>query len=177
MTLQEAINRCKSEHYEFPDIMDSNSGLFEVLELDIIGIPSWNRIDKTRKRKIILEIRTFKGISSDAIHYYGKLIVDGVYQATINNIEKPRNLSDEQEKKYPLLTYKYEFKIRRPLSKKEIETNYDRWYAYSEGDLIEGYETIEELIRDTKDILRLRFIGEWDYWIQYPRGNKEILYI
>ena len=174
MTFQEAVTRSKSE---YPEIIDSKAGLFEIDELDVVGIPSWNRNNPNKKRKAILEITTFKGISSNAVHFYGKIVVDGVYQATLNNIEKPKNISQENRKKYPLLDYHYEFEIKRPLTKTEITSAPQRWYAYTEGDLTSGYEDIEELINDAKEIIRLRFTGIWEFYVQYPRGNKEIMNI
>ena len=140
MTLQEASERSKSERYNFPDIIDSKAGLYEVPELNVVGIPTWNRIN-SRKRRAILEITSFRGISSNAIHYYGKIAVEGVYQATLGNPEKPMNLSFAQEKEHPLLNFKYEFVVKRPLTKKEIETAPDRWEGYFENDLVRGYET------------------------------------
>ena len=78
MTLQDAIERCKSEQYDFPDIIDSSSGLYEVPELNVVGIPTWNRINKNNNRKAVLEITSFRGISLNAIHFYGAIVVDGV---------------------------------------------------------------------------------------------------
>jgi hypothetical protein len=175
MILDEAIKRCKSEQYEFPAVIDSNAGLIEILELNVIGIPTWNRFNKTKKRKIVLEITSYRGISSNAVHYYGKLVVDGVYQATLDDVEKPRNLSSEQEKKNPLLRYKYIFTIKRPLSNNEIESDPQRWEGYDEGDMTNRYETTAELINDVIEILKLRFTGEWEFTVQYPRGNRETL--
>lgn len=174
MNLQEAFIRCQSEHFNYPEILNSEFGLHEVTELDVIGIPSWNRNNSKNKRKAILEIRTWMGISSNAIHFYGKIIADGVYQATLSNPKKPRSLSFEEEQNHPLLNYHYELKIKRLLTKEEIESDPKRWGdCYDEGDLVEGYEKIDELINDAKEIFNLRFIGDWDFYVQYPRGNKE----
>lgn len=171
MNLEEALNRCVGDN--LPDIIDSSAGLFEIPELGVIGIPTWGRFDKKKKRKAVLEITSFRGISFDAIHIYGKVIIDGVYTATIGNTDKPKNITREQEKEFPLLSYKYEFRIKRPLIQKEIDSDPKRWYAYDEGDLTEGYETFGELINDFKTILKLRFTGEWDFCVQYPNGKLE----
>lgn len=176
MTLQEAVNRSKDEEEKFPDVINSDAGLQAVPELNTIGIPTWNRIRKDRKRKIVLEIRSWKGMSWNAIHYYGKLIVDGVYTGKMDDPDECTNLSHEDEIKYPLFKYHYYFKIKKPLTKQEIESNPKRWeFYYKEGDLIEGFETSEELIADTKKIIKLRFTGDWDYFIQFPNGKKVTL--
>lgn len=172
MTQKEAFERSKSERYVFPDIIDSTSGLYEVPELNVVGIPTWNRLNKNNKRKAVLEITSFKGISSNAIHFYGKIVVDGVYQATLGNIEVPKNLSFDEQREHPLLNYKYEFIVKRPLTKIELEKSPDRWECYFEGDLVKGYETTAELINDAKEIFKLRFTGDWNFIVQYPNGKK-----
>lgn len=177
MNLQEAVSRSRDEfgRYEYPNIIDSSSGLFEVAELGVVGIPSWDRLQKGKKRKIVLEVRTWRGISGNAIHYYGKFVIDGVYTAELGNIEKSKSITIEQDEQYPLLRYSYDLKITRPLTKFEIDTQPDRWYCYDEGDLINGYETLADLIADAKEIFKLRFTGEWNFYIQYPNGKKELM--
>ena len=61
---------------KYPDIITSTAGLGDVIELGVTGIPSWGRVTYNR-RAITLEMSTYIGISSDAVHYYGKLVVDG----------------------------------------------------------------------------------------------------
>lgn len=177
MNLEEVIKRSPSERFDYPGIINSNDGLFEVKDLNVLGIPSWGEKSLHKKRTIVLEITTWMGISSDAIHYYGKIVADGVYQATLDNPTKPRNLNFQEEVQYPLLNYKYEFDIRRPLPQCEINHHSykGRWDGYDAGDLVKGYEILEELIDDFKEIIKLRFTGDWRVIIQYPRGNKEIV--
>jgi len=121
------------------------------------------------------EIKTFKGISFDAIHYYGKLVIDGVYVSDIDNEDKPKNLSYEIEKQYPLLNYRYELEIKRPLTKeeKEDEKYGDRWLGWRVGDLVDGYENMVILIEDVKEIMRVRFTGDWHFYYETPRGLKQ----
>lgn len=173
MNIDDAIFRCKSEKNELPKIINSDAGLYTTEDLNVIGIPSWNRINtNNNKRKVYLVISTYRGISSDAIHYYGKFVIDGVYTATLDDLDKPRNLSSEDKKNHPLYSYNYEMIIKRPITIAEIKSNPDKWYAYNVGDLTERYENIDELISDAKDIFKLRFIGDWDFFIQYPMGKK-----
>ena len=177
MTLQDAIHRCASEDSIFPDNISTESGLVEIPELGVVGIPTWNRANKNALRKIILEIRTYRGISSSAVHFYGHLVVDGVYQATLGDIETPKSLTFEQEKNNPLLQYKYNFIIKRPITKEEIESNPEMWDTYKEGDLTYRFNTTESLISDTIEIIKLRFTGNWDIKVMYPSGRKETLKI
>lgn len=175
MTIEEAVSRSKNNM--FPDIIDSKSGLYEVAELNVVGIPTWDRKKTNKKRKAILKITTHRGISTTAIHFYGKIIVDGVYQATLGNIEKVTNISQEDIKKHPFLSYDYIFEIKKPITKYDIETNPTRYYAYKPGMLTNGFDDIEELINYAKEIFKLRFTGDWEFLILYPRGNKEIVNI
>lgn len=171
MELSEAVNRSVSEQYNFPDVINSDVGLGKVEELGVMGIPSWGRF-VARRRKVVLKIKTFKGISYNAIHYYGKIVADGVYVSDINDTTKSKNLSYEQEEKYPLLTYSYEFKVLRPITEKEIKTYPDRFYMYEAGDLIEGFESLVDLENDGRKIIKARFKGDWECIIEYPTGRK-----
>lgn len=172
MTLEESILRCRCEHdIEYPDIIDSNSGLYETVELNAIGIPSWNRMNPNKKRNAFLQITSYRGISSEAIHFYGKIIVDGVYVATLDNMEKPRNLSYDEEKNHPLYNYKYDFIIKRSITIEEIESNPEKWYNYNVGDFTQRYNTLTELISDAKEIFKLRFTGDWNFFVKYPNGK------
>ena len=177
MTLQEAVNRSQSEHNTYPDIIDSSAGLYEIPELNVVGIPTWDRRKNSAKRKAVLKITTFRGISSNATHFYGTLEVDGVYNATLDNIEMSRSLTTEQQKDHPFYNYKYNLKILRPITKEEIKLNPDRTYCYTEGDLIRNFNSIKSLIDDTIKIFKLRFTGDWRFIVQYPRGNKEEIQI
>jgi hypothetical protein len=176
MNLEEAVIRCQSEKFNYPEIFDVSSGLYEVPELDVAGIPSWNRNNPKALRKAILEISTFRGISSEAIHYYGKIVVDGVYTATLSDIKISKGISFEQEEIHPLFNYNYVLEISKYLTSIEIEKDPNRWKDYyDEGDLVRGYEKIDELISDAKEILSLRFTGDWVFFVQYPKGNREKL--
>lgn len=174
MNKEEAIKRSQAEKFNYPDVFDINCGLGTFPELGVKGIPSWGRGTLHKGRYAILEIRTFKGISFDAIHYYGKLIIDGVY---VDDIERPgysKNLTKEQETQNPLLNYHYDLKIKRPLTRKEIEGDPKRWGDYyNEGDLIDGYEDMNVLIEDTKEIMRIRFAGDWGFFYETPRGQMQ----
>jgi hypothetical protein len=178
MNLKEAKIRCDSDKYYYPDVIHSTDGLGKFPELNTIGIPTWYRIGKTEKpRKVTVKITTYRGIASNAIHYYAKIIADGVYTGDLNNPEKTVNLTKQQIEENPLLDYTYNFTLRRPITQKEIDSDPEKLYYFQEGDLTEKYENIDELVSDVKEILKLRFVGNWDYIIQYPRGNKEIIKI
>lgn len=172
--LQDALRMCKGD-YSYPDIIDSSAGLIEVPEIGVAGIKSWDRSNKGIKRKAVLIISTWCGISSNAIHWYGKIEVQGVYTGTLGQLEKPKTVHSEDLAVYPTLNYKYDIKIVRPLTESEIQSEPDRWYAYDAGDMVQGYEDVNELIRDFKTILKARFTGDWDFYVQRANGNRELI--
>jgi hypothetical protein len=179
MDLQEAVRRSQHERLDFPDVINSSAGFIIVPEINVEGLPVWNPNRINRKRRVVLNIRTFRGISTNAIHFYGELNVEGVIARILDSepvLMNSRFLNSSEEKLYPLLTYRYDFKITRPITQKEIDSGINRWGGYLKvGDLIEAFNSVQELISDAKEIMKLRFTGDWEYLIQYPRGNKEQL--
>lgn len=170
MTLEESILRCEQD-FNYPDIIDSNAGLYETVELNAVGIPSWNLNNPTKKRIAVLQITTYRGISSDAMHFYAKIIADGVYVATLDNLKKPRNLTYAEEANHPLYNYKYNFVVQRPITIDDINSDPKKWVAYNVGDLTQRYNSLVELISDVKEIFKLRFVGDWDFFVKYPNGK------
>lgn len=169
LTLEKATELCYSNKHDYPQIFKDNCGL------DIVGkdrnsealhaVKGWSN-----KRRVTLEIRTWVGISFGAIHYYGKLKVDGV---SMEYDEKPGIHTSIDSDKQPLADWYYELKIHRHLTQKEIEEDPDRWEAWYEGSHTECFETVEEIVEFGKQIFKLRFEGDWELWVEYPWGRKE----
>ena len=176
MDIKEAVKLSVSDD-NYPDVITSESGLIEIPELNVVGINSWDRLNRGNKRKVWLNITTWRGISSNAVPYYGKIVANGVYQATLGNLAKPRNLTTSEEKQYPLLNYQYDFTVKRCITQKEIDKDPEMWYAYTENDLTERFNSMDDLISLFKEIVKLRFIGEWEVTIVYPNGRREVYLI
>lgn len=75
--------------------------------------------------------------------------------------------------------YSYELVLKRPLTKEEIDKDPERWGDYyNEGDLTNCFKTIEDVIELAKQVFRLRFTGEWEFYVESPynkyRGKLEI---
>ncbi|RHO73406.1 hypothetical protein DW083_06050 [Parabacteroides sp. AF48-14] len=75
--------------------------------------------NKINRPKAIIEITSFRGISSDAIHFYGKL----------------RELIEFES-----------FELKRPITKEELEKFPDRFYCYEEGDMINAFNSWIDVI-------------------------------
>lgn len=167
MTLKEAVKRSMSEKYDFPDIFNDDCGLnIAIPERKLHAVKSWGYTKNTQARRVILEIRTFVGISFGAIHYYGKLNVQGV---NMEYDEHPGRSTMLDDKNLPLGHYTYNLELKRPLTQKEIDEDPKRWGDYYDvGDLTNCFETIEEIIELTKEIFKLRFKGDWELHCDSP---------
>lgn len=75
-------------------------------------------MNKMKRLTAIISITSFRGISSDARHFYGRLCILG-----FENIE-----------------------LFRPVTQEEIEKFPDRFYCYEEGDLINAFNTWKDVI-------------------------------
>lgn len=72
----------------------------------------------SKNMEAIVNITTFRGISFDAVHFYGRLQIIG-----IDNIE-----------------------LSRPITQAEIDKNPDRWYNYDEGDSIRCFNSWRDVV-------------------------------
>ena len=77
-------------------------------------------MEKTTNRpKAIIEITSYRGISSGAMHFYGKLRITSDFES---------------------------FELKRPITKEELEKYPDRFYCYEEGDMINAFNTWRDVI-------------------------------
>lgn len=80
MELQKIVSRSVSEKYIYPDVFTDDCGLDSVIPGESLhAIPSWGQRPSNMIRRVTLRISTFRGISCNAIHYYGALDIQGVY--------------------------------------------------------------------------------------------------
>lgn len=131
--------------------------------------------DKRRKWKriVTLEITSFIGYSGGATHYYGKLIADGVDLHKVDSPNVVSMSSDSPAKKDPLLNSTYDFELRRPITKEEIDADEDRWFAYDPGDPTSGFASKKELIDMAFECFKFRFVGKnWAFYINDTTENK-----
>lgn len=120
---------------------------------------------KTKTRCVKLEITSFRGISLGAMHYYGKLIADGVDFQCLDNPNTTTSNWDA-ENISPLYQWSYYFELRRPITQEEIERDPDRWYGYDPEGFTSSFDTKEEIIALAKECFKMRFKGEWELWVE-----------
>jgi hypothetical protein len=170
MNLEQAIKQSDNPRYDYPDIFKDDCGLDIVIaDKKLHAVKSWTYRNANRKRRATLNITSFVGVSFNAIHYYGRIEIDGV---EMEYNEKLGITTSANEDQYPLGAYKYRLELTRPLTKKELNDDPERWGDYYyEGDLTNCFETIENLISLAKEVFKLRFTGDWDFYVESPFGR------
>lgn len=112
---------------------------------------------KDKKRLLNIEISSFCGLCGGAIHYYAKLYIrvsnvccNSSVSGYLGGIEIPNEYQ----------TIKGEFV--RPLTQKEIDEQPRRWdFPYQEGDLVNAFESLEEIESLIKKLKKKFASKEW----------------
>lgn len=161
---------------DFPLVIDDKAGLdFKDNETRAIRSSSCIFQKKSKTRCVKLEITSFRGISWGAIHYYGKLIADGI---AFQLLDQPNTTTSnwDARKLNPFYQWEYEFTLRRPLTQEEVDQDPERWYAYKSGDFTSCFDTKEEIIALAKECFKMRFTGEWELWVDDCTMAKTTIY-
>lgn len=179
-TKEDIIKLSQSEYYELPEILSDQTGLD--IDLSSYGwksIPTWGRTPGNPKRRVTLKITTFRGISSSAIHFYGKIIIQGVYISQLSNLEKPARGTRPIIEINPTLDYEYQLNLSRFVTEDDFKISYS-FEHYKVGDFTDRFNSIEDLINFYKLVIKTRFIGNWEFRVNYSWKSSsldEIIYI
>lgn len=112
---------------------------------------------KDKKRIAIINISSFYGLCGDATHYYVDFCID------VNNVCDNSSVCGylggiEIPNEYK--TIKGEFV--RPLTQKEKDERPDRWcYLYQVGDLVNAFESLQEIESLIKNLKKKFSSKEW----------------
>ena len=128
------------------------------------AVKSWGYTKRNKKRRATLKISSFVGMCSDAIHWYGKIEIQGVEMKFDNMAGSTFSF----DKNFPLSHFTYDLTLRRPLTKNEIDSDRSRWSYYFEGDLTKSFNSIEEIIELAKKVFKRRFSGFWEFYVEIP---------
>lgn len=111
---------------------------------------------KDGKRIVNIEIRSFAGLCGGAIHYYATLYINvanvcdnSSVSGYLGGIEIPNEYQ----------TIKGEFV--RPLTQKEKDKQPDRWDWYQVGDLVNAFESLQEIESLIKKLKKKFSSKEW----------------
>lgn len=123
-----------------------------------------------RKRQAILKISSFRGISSDAIHYYGKIEIEGIIESYIGEGQHSAMTHGKYE---PLIDYYYNIELKRIIYQKEIDEDPKRYEYLDADDYTQRFNSISDLIDLYKKISEIRFSGDnWEFFVEYPHSFK-----
>lgn len=156
-------NSCR-DNRELPDIINDDYG---------IGIEMFDSGKKyvsisEYPRPIYLRITSWRGISSNARHYYGKLFI---YEPELeeydnnNTIVRRCSISGYTPFK-PDEAKSFDIEIVRKLTAEDIRLDKKRWDCYWEGDDVNAFDRYEDILKLGKKIFKNRFTGNWKLEIQ-----------
>lgn len=111
---------------------------------------------KDKKRLINIEISSFCGLCWDAVHYYAKLYIN---VSNVCDNSSVIGYLDGIEIPNEYQTIKGEFV--RPLTQKEIDKQPGRWAWYRVGDLVNAFESLEEIESLIKNLKKKFSSKEW----------------
>lgn len=112
---------------------------------------------KDKKRLMNIEISSFCGLCWDAVHYYAKLYIQ------VSNVCGNSSVSGylggiEIPNEYQTI----EGEFVRPLTQKEKDEQTGRWgYGYQVGDLVNAFESLQEIESLIKNLKKKFSSKEW----------------
>ena len=113
---------------------------------------------KDKKRRVNINISSFYGLCGDATHYYATLYID-VNNVCGNSFVAGYLGGIEIPNEYKTI----EGEFVRPLTQKEKDEQPDRWgYWYQVGDLVNAFESLEELEGLIKNLKKKFSTKEWE---------------
>lgn len=175
MTFEEIVKRSQGERYQYPDIFTDDCGL-DIVEPEkgLHAVPSWGYTPGNQVRRATLEITTWQGISANAIHYYGKIKIQGVNMEYDNHPGRSTSCYKLQDN-LPLCGWSYGLTLQRPITQQDKDEDEKatceadiRFKHQPIGRLTDRFNTVEELIELAKEVFSARFTGNWEFTIHSP---------
>lgn len=172
MNIKEAVEHCY-DRKDYPEVICDDAGL-DISIPGFITKGSWVRDNSPRV--IVLEISTYRGVSWNAIHYYGNISVDGVYFSPEDNPNTSIMCKEtwEAEDKNPLAAPNYKIELVRPVTQEEIDKNESRWRGYEAGWNTNAFDSPKDVVALAKEVCKARFKGNWKLKItDYSDSNLD----
>ena len=145
---------------QYPDVFPLDFGN----DFHLNEHPGW-KFQIREPRKVKIEITSFIGTCWEAIHYYAKLIADGIDIIDDQDYcvggylgEEHKNLPRELKDKW---SSSYDIEIARGVTEEEIKNDPHRWKFYHPGEKTNGFENKEELLEVARKVAEIRFPG-WE---------------
>ena len=171
MDIKEAIEHCW-DRKDYPEVFRDDAGL-DISIPGFITRGSW--IENNSPRTVTLDVTTYRGVSWDAVHYYGNITIEGV---SFSPEDSPNTYvvckeTYEAEEKNPLAAGSYKIELVRPVTSEEIEEDSTRWDGYEVGDKTNAFNSPEDVIDLAKEVYKARFLGNWKLEIIDLNGETE----
>lgn len=157
MNIKEAIEHCW-DRKDYPEVFRDDAGL-DISIPGFITRGSWIR--NNSPRTVTLDVTTYRGVSWNAVHYYGNIIIDGVSFSPEDSPNTYTMCTEtyEAEEKNPLAAGFYRIELVRPVTSEEIEKDSSRWNGYKVGDKTNAFYSPEDVIAIAKEVCKARFLG------------------
>lgn len=119
MNIKEAIEHCW-DRKDYPEVFRDDAGL-DISIPGFITRGSWIR--NNSPRTVTLDVTTYRGVSWNAVHYYGNIIIDGVSFSPEDSPNTYTMCTEtyEAEEKNPLAAGFYRIELVRPVTSEEID--------------------------------------------------------
>ena len=88
-------------------------------------------------------------------------------------------MNTECEKQFPLSAKIYRLRLTRPITEEEIALDNElgdylsRFKYQKAGYLTQCWNSQEEILEFAKEVFRLRFKSEWEFYVEWENGQKE----
>jgi len=167
-TVSEEIMQCCMDRGDLPEFFDINIGKDFHLETR----PEYF-CEIKQPRTIRIEITSYRGVACGAMHYYARLIADGIYiysyekgsGGKVSKVSHGGYVCEEFSKlprdKKAIWSLCYEIEVMRILTQEEIDADPVRWEYYDAGYPTNAFYTKEEAIARAKEIIKARFDVDW----------------
>ena len=119
MNIKEAIEHCW-DRKDYPEVFRDDAGL-DISIPGFITRGSWIR--NNSPRTVTLDVTTYRGVSWNAVHYYGNIIIDGVSFSPEDSPNTYTMCTEtyEAEEKNPLAAGFYRIELVRPVTSEEMK--------------------------------------------------------
>ena len=177
ISFENLLLQSEGERYNYPTIFTDDCGIdIKFPEKGTHAVKTWGYTKRNQRRRATLRIDSYIGVCSGAMHYYGKIEIQGVNMEYDDNHTMSTMSNDE---KYPLSHFVYTLVLRRPITEHEIQNDPLRWGDYYlPGDLTNCFNSVEEIVSLAKKVFKFRFSGEWEFEIvSYVSGMNGIIEI
>lgn len=180
MDLKELIELSQAENGPFPDLISDDFGLnLPNPSEDLRVIPSWGHSKRNMVRTATLEISTFRGISSNAIHFYGHIEIQGVILEYKNSPGKSTLTSEFGH----LYSYTYKWCLQRRVTQEDLDRDKEalfpadvRFEWAKVGDKTGRFDSYDDVLAFGKEVFKQRFTGNWRFLLSDRSGTTEITF-